>query len=200
MPLQKEQFMPRSETKRYSLDDIVINDELRNRAARMRDKEETDALIALTGAMSSSPLSVLQILADSALKICRADSSGVSILETLPGGEQIFRWRATAGKYAKYLNGTMPRHLSPCGAVLDRDSFQLMAKPVRYYAEIAKLDDPIHEVLLAPFYYRGKAVGTLWVVTHRPERHFDSEDTRLVLSLCKFASEATDTLVNLNAL
>jgi hypothetical protein len=184
---------------KVSLNDVIINDQVQHRPARMRDKDETEALIALSRAIATSPSSTLQLLAECALNICNAGSSGVSILQKQPDGEVPFRWKATAGKLSKYLGGTMPRSASPCGVVIDRNDFQLMSNPVRYFPEIAKLDVPIFEALLAPFYHRNQAVGTLWVVSHTPDKKFYSEDIRLVMRLCKFASGATDTLHSVNA-
>jgi len=34
----------------------------------------------------------------------------------------------------------------------------------------------VEEALLVPFYVRGKAVGTIWAVSHDPQRKFDAED------------------------
>jgi signal transduction histidine kinase len=44
------------------------------------------------------------------------------------------------------------------------------------------------EALLVPFHFRGRPVGTVWVVTHRFDRKFDREDERLIRTLAAFAS------------
>jgi len=49
----------------------------------------------------------------------------------------------------------------------------------------------IQECLLVPFYVEGRAVGTIWAITHDPEaRKFDNEDLRMLTSLGRFASSA----------
>lgn len=181
-----------------SVDEVLITPELARRPGRPPDYEaEARALVELATTMSETPRSVLQKLANCALALCRAGSAGVSVWE--PGEEDVFRWRATAGAYAQYLGGTLPRGFSPCGTVLDRDASLLMAEPVRFFPYISELCAPVCEVLLVPFYQEGKAVGTVWVVAHDAERHFDAEDERLVTSLTKFAATAVLTLNRIEA-
>jgi len=181
-----------------TVDEVLITSELAFRPSRPADHAaEGRALVAIAAAMAESPRSVLQKLADAALELCRAGSAGISVWE--PGGEDVFHWHATAGEYAPYLGGTMPRGFSPCGTVLDRDAALLMADPVRYYPYIAELRSPVREVLLVPFYRGDTPVGTVWVVAHAADRHFDAEDARLVASLAKFAGAAVLTLSRIEA-
>lgn len=53
-----------------------------------------------------------------------------------------------------------------------------------------QLQKPIYEVLLVPFKYEEKVAGSIWAVSHRPEKQFDKEDLRLLTSLSHFASAA----------
>ncbi len=182
-----------------TVDDVLITAELGRRPARAPDHAaESRALVELATAMAESPRGVFQKLADTALALCRAGSAGVSVWEP-DGPADVFRWQATAGDYAPYLGGTMPRGFSPCGAVLDRNATQLMADPVRFYPYIADLCSPVREVLLVPFHQAGAAVGTVWVVAHSADQHFDAEDARLVTSLTRFAGAAVQTLNRIEA-
>ncbi len=185
----------------FSLDDVVNTEELGHRPKRPADYEaQSKALVALARELADSPRTVLQKLVDTALALCGAGSAGISILEHDAETGGTFRWRATAGQFAKYLGGTMPRNFSPCGTVLDRNATQLMSDPARYFPDILKVSPAIHEVLLVPF-YRGKTpVGTVWVLSQTPEKRFDSEDARLIGSLCEFASAAVGALSNLATL
>lgn len=79
---------------------------------------------------------------------------------------------ATTGSYGRYRDGTLPRHFSPCGEVLDRDDAILMHEPVRRYPYIADLHAPVREVLLVPFHHMGRPVGMLWVVSHDDTKTF----------------------------
>ncbi|HEX6243486.1 MAG TPA: ATP-binding protein [Polyangiales bacterium] len=181
-----------------SLDDVLITPELERRPRRVSDHAaESRALVELATVMAESPKSLFQALADSALSLCGAGSAGVSVWES--GVEEVFRWRATAGEYAQYVGGTLPRHFSPCGVVVDRSAQLLMADPVRFFPYISELCAPVREVLLVPFYQEGKPVGTVWVVAHDTTRQFDAEDARLITSLTKFASAAVLTLNRMEA-
>ena len=100
--------------------------------------------------MAESPPTILKKLADLALSLTAANSSGISLADKR-GDEDIFRWHATAGEFSRYAGGTMPRYFSPCGTVLDMKQSLLMRDPVRYYPHIAKLHLPVREVLLVPF-------------------------------------------------
>jgi PAS domain S-box-containing protein len=181
------------------VDEVIINDELARRPTPPPDLgRENRALVALAEVMADSPASVLQTLVDMALELSGAGSTGISIEET-DGSKGVFRWYATAGAYAPYVGGTMPRDFSPCGTVLDRNITLLMAEPVRVYPDIAALSAPVVEVLLIPF-YRGKApIGTIWAVAHTSAKRFHAEDARLLETLSRFASAAVQTLQNLEA-
>lgn len=175
-----------------TVDDIIATDQLFARPSRPADyKAENEALAALVEVMSQSPAEVLQKLVDTALALCGAGSAGISI-EEVDQGKEIFRWRATAGEYTKYLGGTMPRYFSPCGAVLERDAPILMINMVDYYGYVSELKGPPQEVLLVPFHSKGKAIGTMWVVAHDGSRQFDKEDLRILRSLTSFASVAVE--------
>src|SRR5438445_4954016 len=79
--------------------------ELSRRPSRPPDHAaETEALIELARVMATSPDAILQKLAETALRLCRAHSAGLSLLEE---GDQRsnFHWRAIAGQWAPHLNG-----------------------------------------------------------------------------------------------
>ena len=81
----------------------------------------------------------------------------------MAGGQAIFRWRATAGAFARLVGDTMPRDFSPCGVVLDRNALQLMAEPARHWPGLTELQPAITEALLVPFHQDDVPVGTVWV-------------------------------------
>jgi hypothetical protein len=173
------------------LNDVITTAQLARRPSRPpQHAAENDALIALARTMATSPRSVLHKLVSTALGLTGAGSAGISIAENA-GGASVFRWRATAGAFAAFEGGTMPRDFSPCGVVLDRNATQLMADPVRYWPYIADLYPHVAEVLLVPFYGVGDVpLGTLWAVDHPSARAFDAEDARLMQSLSRFTSAA----------
>ena len=47
--------------------------------------------------------------------------------------------------------------------------------------------------------WRGKARGTIWVVSHSPDRQFDAEDFRVMTNLGTFTGIAYQTVLSLQA-
>jgi PAS domain-containing protein len=173
--------------------------ELRRRPSRPPDHAgESEALIELARVMASSPDAILQKLAETALTLCRAHSAGLSLLEE---GDQRsnFHWRAIAGQWAAHLNGGTPRDFGPCGAVLDCNTALLCSHPELDFPYWAPIKPVLEEGLLIPFYIKGEALGTIWVVSHDDSRRFDAEDLRLMTNLGTFAAAAYQTLLSLNA-
>ncbi|MEO6237576.1 MAG: ATP-binding protein, partial [Vicinamibacterales bacterium] len=114
--------------------------------------------------------------------LCDAGTAGISLLDG-----DVFRWDAVAGVSAASRGGTMPRHDSPCGVCIDRNSTQLMHLPDRRFP--ALLTEPrFVEALLVPFHAHGKPIGTVWIVAHDFSRKFDKEDERLIGVVALFAA------------
>ena len=172
--------------------------ELRRRPSRAPDHEaESNALIALARSMASSPEGILQKLAETALTLCRAHSAGLSLLEE---GDQKsnFHWRAIAGQWASHIDGGTPRDFGPCGTVLDQNVAMVCSHPELDFPYWTSIKPVLEEALLIPFYIKGEAVGTIWVVAHDMSRRFDSEDLRVMTSLGTFAAAAYQTWLSLN--
>jgi signal transduction histidine kinase len=129
---------------------------------------------------------MLQKLAETALVLCRADTAGISLVEA-HGDAEVFRWEALAGVFAFALNHKMPRAASPCGVCIDVDATQLMYLSDRLFPALPK-DPRFVEVLLLPFHFQGRPIGTVWAVMHQFDRQFDREDERMLRSLASFAS------------
>ena len=181
------------------LESVITTVELERRPARAPDYEAEsralgDLMDAMAAASGSGPADgILRKLADAALILCRAGSAGVSVLEN-EDEREVFRWRAAAGQWARFLGGSMARDSSPCGAVLDRDRPLLMSHPERHYQYGADAP-PIVEALLIPFHHEGKPVGTVWVIAHDEARRFDAEDQRLMTRLSRFAASTYQFMV-----
>lgn len=178
---------------------MVSVEELKRRPSRLPDyAAESQALIALAQSMAEAPEGILQKLAEKALTLCRGQSAGLSILEDADQGKN-FHWRALTGAWASHLHGGTPRDFSPCGTVLDRNAPQICQHAevdFPYFGDVTPL---LQEALLVPFYLKGEAVGTVWVVSHDQHR-FDMEDLRILTNLGTFASAAYQTYQSLNAM
>lgn len=183
---------------RILFESVLATEELKQRPWREPDHEsESRALLGLAHHLADSPSTILQKLVNTALETLGAGSAGVSLISKETGD---FYWPAIAGAWNPHVGGGTPRHFGPCAVVLDADTCQLFKHPERYYPYLAPATPVIEEVLLSPFHVRGKAVGTVWVVSHDPSRRFDAEDQRLLVSLSTFASAAYQTLESLDEL
>ena len=178
------------------LQSVLCTEQLHRRPARAPDYAlENRALLALAQALIDSPRTILQTLSETLLALLNADSAGLSFLAK---DEQQFYWPAIAGMWRSHVGGGVPRKLSPCGDVLDYNTPLLFRRFERHYPCL--LAKPVaEECLLVPFYVKGKAVGTVWVVAHDARRQFDAEDLRRLESLGKFASAAYQATESLNA-
>jgi PAS domain S-box-containing protein len=175
-----------------SLEAILRTEELRRRPWRPPDYEkENRALVALAGALVESPFNILQTLAEIILDVTQCDSSGLSLL-TKDGKR--FYWPAIAGEWKRHIGGGTPRDFGPCGDVLDQNRTLLFRHFERRYPYFIPITPAVEECLLVPFYIEGKAVGTIWAITHGDRRKFDSEDERIMNTLGQFASLAYQTV------
>jgi signal transduction histidine kinase len=166
---------------------VDIRASLESRPYRAPDYEAEDrALAALATALAENPRDMLQKLVETAITLCQADTAGISLLEH-HAGVDVFRWEALAGVFASARNNTMPRQASPCGVCINENTTQLMYLADRCFPAL-RSEPRFVEALLVPFHFQGRAVGTVWVVTHRFDRKFDREDERLIRTLAAFAS------------
>jgi PAS domain S-box-containing protein len=171
-----------------SLESILCTEELFRRPSRRPDYDrENLALVALVAALTDSPHTILQTLADKVLEVLSADSAGLSLLTK---DEKRFYWAAIAGAWQPHRGGGTPRDFGPCGDVLDHSNPMLFTHWERRYPYLNVAMPLAEEGLLVPFYVSGRAVGTIWVIAHSTRRKFDAEDLRLLQSMGRFASAA----------
>jgi signal transduction histidine kinase len=175
-----------------SLDDVLITRELFGRPARSPDfRGESEALQSLAPMLADDPDALLQRLLALARESCDADSAGVTLLEQGPDGTEQLRCVAASGALSKLVGGASPRARTACGVCLDRASPQLFVQPARVFADLNALAPPaIHEALILELQHAGEQLGTIWVVSHRPDRRFDPEDARILSSLASFSAAA----------
>jgi PAS domain S-box-containing protein len=196
---QPQNAAPGTTGRAPNLRSMLSTAELNQRPSRPPDHEaENMALLALAREMATSPEGILQKLADTALTLCRAHSAGLSLLEE---GDQKrnFHWRAIAGEWTHHVNGGTPRDFGPCGTVLDRNDAMICSRPERDFPYWAEVKPALEEGLLIPFYIKGEALGTIWVVSHDASHRFDAEDLRVMTNLGTFAAAAYQTRLSLSA-
>jgi RNA polymerase sigma factor (sigma-70 family) len=149
-------------------------------------------MYALAGAIRSDRARALKSLARLAIELCPVGSAGVSLLET---GEStdIFRWSALAGEIEIYEGGSAPREWSPCGETFKAGCARLYSYPARYFTYLQKLEVPIVEALVIPIYSQNSSeLGTIWIVSHSPERTFHAEHVRIIMGRGSFVASVRE--------
>lgn len=188
--------LPPPDSSRFPPHQVFGTDLLLKRPSRAEDFEaENHALVALAHELANQPCNLLQKLVEMALELCRAGSSGVSILES---DGSAFRWHVCAGSFAGNAGARMAYAESPCSIVLERNSPILFLDPGCYFAPLRHMEPSVAEALMLPFHDGNKPVGSVWVIQHSLEREFDGEDVRLMTSLSRFASAAYHVICSIN--
>jgi signal transduction histidine kinase len=166
------------------------NSELHARPLRTRDLEsESKAFRILARVMANSPPQLPDTLLQLALELCRAGTAGIGLVETLPGGESIFRWTSVAGLLKKNLEDFTPRDFDLCEVSFDRNTPQLFLDPARHFLLLPDLPVPVVEALVVPLLGPSQG-GAIWIFSHEEGVVFDSEDMRILTDLADFAGSA----------
>ncbi|MFZ0784526.1 MAG: ATP-binding protein [Candidatus Acidiferrales bacterium] len=162
--------------------------------------EEKRALAVLARTLATNPYGLIDQLLEEALPLCNADSSGLSVLETLPNGEMVFRWTNMAGTLKQSVGGSSPRCVSPSGLCLDQNSPQRFAHPARRFQYLKDtVEVPIVETLVVPVPPGLGTPAVLWIVTHEEEKSFHPESVRIMDELADFAGSALGLMHSLEA-
>jgi signal transduction histidine kinase len=165
--------------------DVDIRCELDTRIPHVRAADaERHAYALLAAQTATDPTVVFRVVADLALHLCAAQTSGVTVVEA-----KALRWVAAEGALATLCGDLQTLDAGPWGVCVDQDTTQLLHLPDRHFPSLS-IDARIVEMLLVPFRVRGQAVGALCIATHDADRRFDREDERMLRSLADFVSAA----------
>jgi signal transduction histidine kinase/ActR/RegA family two-component response regulator len=183
--------IPKTGSIRESHRQSLITSELYSRPSRRPDYEaEAKVLRELAHALATSDTEMLDTLAREAARLCRADSAGISVLESPSDRPASFRWAALAGNSLPFLNTYRPFDDSLCGVTLAMGNPELFKTPQRFFPSIEMLSPPVEEALLVPIPVKDGTWGAIWVMLQRPDGRFDAEDLRLLTSLADFTGAA----------
>lgn len=180
-----------------TVSDVIITSELSTRTPVPLDLGRVNqSLHALSKSVSDRDTEgMLRNLVEVAVDVCRAGTAGLSVLERQPDDSIIFRWDAMGGALSAYKGGSTPRDFSPCGITLDRNCPQLFYRPGRYFTYFQAAQPEIVEGLVLPLFLDYSVpYGTLWIASHDDDRRFNSEDVRVMESLCSFTMAAARIL------
>jgi len=166
------------------------NDELANRGTRQPDyASENSALVRLAKAQTGPRADLLQEIAATALSVCGAGSSGISLVEGTEDS-RYFRWLAVAGLCADLQGKATAWDECPCGVTLQAGEPQLFVRPQDRFACLQFPGVIVTEGIVVPIPGGEGQLGAIWVMSHSDERQFDREDVRLLSNLAVFAGTA----------
>ncbi|WP_322028703.1 ATP-binding protein [Paraburkholderia sp. J76] len=161
------------------------------RPSRAPDHEsENQALLALVTAQLDSREVLLQRIADFAMRLCGAQSAGISLLER-EGEERYFRWHSVAGKFANLCGTRTHWNDCPCAVVLQAGKPLLFTALGADFPVLAPVCADVQEALVLPIVSKGRPLGAIWVVSLEEQSRFTREDRRV---LSEFASVAGSAL------
>src|ERR1700735_324263 len=141
----------------------------------------------LSRAMLESPETILQELVNAAVDLCGADSAGISIEQEERTETNFYKWVATAGNYANFLNAMLPRYPSACGICLERGRPQLFRVSQRFFDLMGVEAPTVTDGLLLPWEVDGTR-GTIFIMAHGRTEAFDQSDCRMMQVLADFAA------------
>lgn len=136
-----------------------------------------------------NPATILQELVSAAIEMFGADSAGISMQNRNPDGTITYRWVATAGEYAPFLNAVLPEFPSACGLCLERERPQFFTVSQRFFDLLGVQAATITDGILIPWRVEEQR-GTIWVAAHGRTEAFDSDDSRMLELLANFAAMA----------
>ena len=133
------------------------------------------------------PKTMLQELVDLMVRLCGADSAGVSVEHPGKTENDYYQWIATAVEYAGFLNAVLPRQPSACGICLERGRPQLFHVSQAFFDLMGIQAATVTDGIQLPWRVDGLQ-GTVWAMAHGREIAFDGEDLKLMKILAEFAA------------
>jgi hypothetical protein len=164
-------------------DNLMVGRRLHSRNGAM----QMEGLHRLGVAFVEQPETILQELVNAAVRLCGADSAGISIERPDKTEADYYRWIATAGEYSGFLDASLPKSPSACTVCLDRGGPQLFRVKKRFFDILGVEAAPVVDGILLPWEVE-EMRGTIFVISHSRAEAFDGEDLHLMQILANFAA------------
>ena len=148
---------------------------------------QMEGLHRLAVAFVEQPEAILQELVNAAVRLCGADSAGISIERDGKTDEHYYQWIATAGEYSTFLDASLPKFPSACTVCLQRGSPQLFRVNERFFDILGIKAALVTDGILLPWEVE-EMRGTIFIISHSRPEAFDSEDLHLMQILANFAA------------
>jgi two-component sensor histidine kinase len=138
-------------------------------------------------ALVENPESILQVLVETAVELCGADSSAISLEKEYRTEDAYYHWVAIAGQYSGMFNAVFPRYPSGCSICLERGRPQHVRASKRYFDILGITAPVVTDGLMFPW-QTGETQGTIYILAHGREEAFDQGDFRIMEILADFAA------------
>jgi GAF domain len=169
--------------------DLQSDPTFASRSVRERDVTIIpEGMRRIAHALVEHPETILQVLVETALELCGADSSAISLERDEPTEEAYYRWVAVAGQYSGMYDALFPHYPSGCCVCLERGSPQHVRAYARYF-EILGVSGapPVTDGLMFPW-QTDENRGTMYILAHDRKEAFDQGDLRILEILADFAA------------
>lgn len=147
-----------------------------------------ERLCRIAHALVENPNNILQALVETAVDLCGADSSAISVERQNPTPEAYYRWVAVAGQYSGMYNALFPYMPSACTICLQRDRPQHVRANRRYFDLLGISSSlAVTDGLMVPW-HTDESRGTIYILAHQREQAFDPGDIHIIEVLADFAA------------
>lgn len=168
--------------------DLTDTTLIAQRRPRSRDgSTQMEGLHRLAMTFVEQPETILQELVNAAVRLCGADSAGISIERADKTDQRHYQWIATAGEYSAFLDASLPKFPSACTVCLERGGPQLFRVNERFFDILGITAALVKDGILLPWEVE-EMRGTIFIISHGRNEAFDSEDLRLMQILANFAA------------
>jgi hypothetical protein len=138
-------------------------------------------------ALTEQPDTVLQVLVETAVELCGADSSALSLEKEDRTEDAYYHWVAVAGRYSGMFNAVFPHYPTGCSVCLERGRPQHVRAYPSYFELLGIAAPPVTDGLMFPWQTE-EARGTLYILAHEREQAFDPGDLHIMEILADFAA------------
>jgi hypothetical protein len=168
--------------------DLQFDTAFASRTVRARDINVLpQGMRRIAHALVEAPDTILQVLVETAVELCGADSSAISLEKEDRTEDAWYQWAAIAGQHSSMYNADFPHYPSGCAVCLERGRPQHVRAFKRYFDFLGITAPPVTDGLMFPWQADEKR-GTFYILAHGRADAFDREDCKIMEVLADFAA------------